>query len=254
MKHSIKYYSIKLLSIKKISSTLYFLEFKILDEISIKPVPPQFIMLWVPGYEAIPMSVASFDEKDGVLWILVKPIGLTTKYLVGLVPGSYLGMYGFLGKGYIPYGDKFLFIAGGSGLAPILHYLKYLRCRPSRCHVLFGGWKREDIGGAPKLIEEFGGKAYTVCLEDCDYQGTLVDAYTEINVREYDAVIVSGPPGMIRNMIRKVGDSTNHYFILEETIKCGVGLCGECSLKNSGKLLCTDGPLFSYNDVVRVFS
>ncbi|ADI31356.1 dihydroorotate oxidase [Staphylothermus hellenicus] len=254
LKHSIRYYSIKLLSNNKISSNLYLLMFKTLDKPVTEPKPPQFIMLWVPGYEAIPMSVAGFNGENNTLSILVKPVGPTTKYLASMSCGSYLGMYGFLGREYIPPGNKFLFIAGGSGLAPILYYLKYLGCTPHKCHVLFGCWRRGEIGDAPRLISKLGGKPYTACLGECDYQGTILDAYTRINLEGYDAVIVSGPPEMIKNMLDKVNNTVNHYFILEETIKCGIGLCGKCSLGKLDKLLCIDGPLFNYEDTVRVYS
>ncbi|ABN69706.1 dihydroorotate oxidase B, electron transfer subunit [Staphylothermus marinus F1] len=251
---SIKYYSIKLINNNKLSLNLYLLDFKILDNIITEPKPPQFIMLWVPGYEAIPMSVAGFNSEDNTLSILVKPVGPTTRRLVSMSCGSYLGMYGFLGREHIPHGNKFLFVAGGSGLAPILYYLKYLGCTPDKCHVLFGCWRREEIGDAPRLISKLGGKPYTACFGECDYQGTILDAYTKINLGEYDAIIVSGPPEMIGNMLNKVNNNVNHYFILEETIKCGLGLCGKCTLRNLGRLLCIDGPLFNYEDTLRVYS
>ena len=60
-----------------------------------------------------------------------------------------------------------------------------------------------------------------------------------------------GPELMLRCMI----DMTNEfdvsiYVSLERYIKCGVGICGACSVDPLGKMVCADGPIFDAKELL----
>ena len=78
------------------------------------PKPGQFVMIWVPGVDEIPMSIAGCDEMGN--WsITVKEIGECTKALNELKEGDYIGVRGPLGKHFeIPQEThKHVFLVGG---------------------------------------------------------------------------------------------------------------------------------------------
>ena len=61
------------------------------------PKSGQFVMIWVPGIDEIPMSISAYDEKGN--WnITVKNIGECTNELCELKVGDYIGVRGPLGN------------------------------------------------------------------------------------------------------------------------------------------------------------
>ncbi len=251
---NIHYTTIQVIENKQLSSTLYLIRSKIKGFFP-HPQPPQFIMLWVPGYEAIPMSIAGYNDENKTIDIIVKPIGPTTRYLAGIRKGAYLGIYGPLGKPLVPSGKKFLLLAGGSGIAPIAHYVTALRCgKENYCKVIFGAWTKEEVGNVGEYIQSIGAEVTTVCDEGCDYKGTVVDVYRDEDKAEYDAIISSGPLAMSREVYkhtpREVLDRL--YIVFETHVKCGLGVCGSCVIPGTSLLLCVDGPAFLAKQIEKV--
>jgi len=208
-------------------------------------------MVWVPGCEAIPLSIVRYSEN--YIEYLVKPVGPTTSKLVEpSTVSSHVGVYGPLGKPLLPVnGDSYLFIAGGSGLAPVLHYLDKLKS--GRKTVVYAAWSFEEVGAVPEIVSSLGGEVVTACLSrECDVNGLASDALDYVNLEEYSYVIVSGPMEMIRSVARRI--EPKHYaktvVILESTVKCGLGLCGTCRVfPDKSLFLCIDGPGFYLSDV-----
>jgi len=236
--------------IDRVSKTLYIVKVKLEESLS-NPKPPQFTMVWVPGYEAIPLSIARYS--GNYIEYLVKPVGPTTSKLVEpIMVSKYIGVYGPLGKPLLPVsGDSYLFVAGGSGLAPVLHYLDKLKSR--RNTVVYAAWSFEEVGAVPEIVSSLGGEVVTACLSrECDVNGLASDALDYVNPEDYSYTVVSGPMEMIKSIARRI--EPKHYaktvVILESTVKCGLGLCGTCRVFSGKSLfLCIDGPGFYLSDV-----
>ncbi len=75
--------------------------------------PGQFVMVWVPGVDEIPMALSSENT------ITVQKAGDATSSLFALGSGDKLGIRGPFGNGFTK-GEKILAIAGGIGAAPLL--------------------------------------------------------------------------------------------------------------------------------------
>jgi len=218
----------KITGIDRVSKTLYIVKVKLVAKLG-NPQPPQFTMVWVPGCEAIPLSIARYS--GNYIEYLVKPVGPTTSKLVEpSMVSKYIGVYGPLGKPLLPVnGDSYLFIAGGSGLAPVLHYLDKLKGK--RSTVVYAAWSFEEVGAVPEIVSSLDGEAVTACFSrECDVKGLASDALNYVNPEDYSYIIVSGPMEMIRSIARRI--EPKHYtktvVILESTVKCGLGLCGTC--------------------------
>ncbi|PKL59466.1 MAG: dihydroorotate dehydrogenase electron transfer subunit, partial [Methanomicrobiales archaeon HGW-Methanomicrobiales-4] len=78
---------------------------------SFKSVPGQFVMVWVPGVDEIPMALSAPDA------ITVQEIGEATRILGGFQPGDMIGIRGPFGNGFSASG-RVMAIAGGVGAAP----------------------------------------------------------------------------------------------------------------------------------------
>ncbi|MDP2797861.1 MAG: dihydroorotate dehydrogenase electron transfer subunit, partial [Methanoregula sp.] len=68
--------------------------------------PGQFVMVWVPGVDEIPMAL-SYENS-----ITVQKVGDATSALFNLGPGAKLGIRGPFGNGFTR-GEKMLAIGGG---------------------------------------------------------------------------------------------------------------------------------------------
>ena len=79
--------------------------------------PGQFIMVWVPGVDEIPMALSSANS------ITVQVVGDATSALAIMSPADLLGIRGPYGNGFTK-GEKVLAIAGGVGAAPLLPLAK----------------------------------------------------------------------------------------------------------------------------------
>lgn len=251
--HGDKYYSTaRVISKEHLSRKYVLLELQILGYFK-KPKPPQFIMLWIPGYEAVPMSIAGFKPPDRIL-LFIKRAGETTEYIYrDLGKGSLVGVIGPLGKPLtFDRNSRLLFLAGGSGLASIMHYIRHHRCSPNKCLTVYGNWSSRDMGRIPDLISDLGSRVVTICLDEgCDFRGLVVDAFKAIG-EDFDYIISCGPIDMIKDILSYSRNIDKHIVILDSLVKCGLGLCGSCIIHGTRYCLCTDGPGFYARDVLNI--
>ena len=88
------------------------------------PKPGQFIMVWIPGVDEIPMSISSYDN-NGDWAITVKNVGECTNSIHALKVGDYIGVRGPLGNFFeMPQKKKkhLFLIGGGIGMVPLNFY------------------------------------------------------------------------------------------------------------------------------------
>jgi len=213
------------------------------------PKPPQFFMVWVPGVDEIPLSVADYDGRTISFIYEVKGAG--TNALSRLGPGSYLGLKGPLGKPLkVVEGSSTLLVVGGSGVAPTPYITKYLSSSGCSFEVVWGVKKRSELFNLGSLMS---GVVYIhVATEDCSvgYCGLASELARElISKYKYDLVVGVGPKGMLKSLC-EVTSGLDTYVVLETMVKCGVGLCGSCVLPGTEKLLCVDGPMFECGEVM----
>jgi dihydroorotate dehydrogenase electron transfer subunit len=247
--HKIQYSSAHIRRVEKISNNLHLVE-AFLEKELYNPEPPQFVMTWIPGYEAIPLSIALYRRKT--IWFLVKPVGETTHAMTSR-SGYYIGLYGPLGRPLLPLdGYRYLFIAGGSGIAPIIHYADKL-CRSRSCDTVYCAWRSGEVGKIPELMKNLGTRVATVCMDHgCDVKGLASDAIRYLRLEDYDYIVVSGSRALIDSIVENIDRRlySRTIVVLESRVKCGLGLCGECRIsEKSDKLLCVDGPGFYLSEV-----
>ena len=72
---------------------------------STTPKPGQFLMIWVPGVDEIPMSISYYKE-NGDWAITVKNVGECTNSINNLKVGDYIGVRGPVGSSFQVPQDK----------------------------------------------------------------------------------------------------------------------------------------------------
>jgi dihydroorotate dehydrogenase electron transfer subunit len=213
-----------------------------------KVSPGQFIMVWIPGMDEIPMSVSFIGGTAG---ITVKEVGEATRALSSLQRGDGIGVRGPYGNGWRLPPGRVLCVGGGVGMAPIATAVEAIGDR-GRVDVAIGA---RDIG---EIIFEARARSFSgdvrVATDDGSYghKGTAVSLADEMmREKRYDMVLGCGPEVMnyyLQKACRENGVPCQ--LSLERLMKCGAGLCGSCVI--DGMRVCTDGPVFSGDEVMRM--
>lgn len=228
------------------------------------PKPGQFVMVWVPGVDEIPMSLSNCDN-NGSWAITVKKIGECTNKMFNLGTGDYIGIRGPLGNHFkIPTdtSKKIFLIGGGIGMAP-LKFLSNELTRRKIKHKIIEGAK---IDGDLMFMDYFqvSTKNYfevQYCTDNGSYgiKGVVSDVFKEmveeLNEKDRSNLIVysCGPEIMLYKLFQLCQKyNIEFYASLERIMRCGCGLCGLCALDPLGLLVCKDGPIFNLDTLKKI--
>ena len=204
--------------------------------------PGQFFMILIPGIDEIPMSVSYISkEYQGFTF---RRVGDATAELFSKKAGDIIGIRGPLGNGFDLRGEHLLFIGGGTGISAIAPAVEKAVSQGKQATVILGAKTRDELFFVDRLKNVAD---VNISTDDgsIGYHGFASDLAEEmIRDRLFDLVITCGP----ELMMKKVVDVCNNRNIevqasLERYIKCGMGICGQCTICN-GLRVCKDGPVF----------
>ncbi len=238
------------------------------------PEPGQFVMIWVPGIDEVPMSISGCDDVRNCA-ITVKNVGECTKAIHDLKVGDYIGVRGPLGNCFkIPKekSKKIIIVSGGIGTAP----LKFLANKLDRKHIPFDMIEATKSKNELIFLEDFNqfesatsNVMFCTELDDFSKQSSadsknFKPEFTGLAHNNFDVLLKKYFSEGISNfivytcgpeiMIYKVFEICEKYNIelqasLERIMRCGCGLCGLCAIDPLGLLVCKDGPIFSSKDL-----
>ena len=243
----------RILKIRTESPTVKTLTFE--DNQCAKARPGQFLMLWVPGVDEIPLSVLDAEE-NGLVSVAVKEVGEATTVLHDKKVGEVVGVRGPFGNGFTLKGDRVLMVSGGTGTAPILFLAKELAIRATRLISVVGAKTRGELLLVNNMRRILDKKKMRVIAttEDGSY-GVKGFATTPLQSflanEKFDMIYTCGP----ELMMRKVFDLAEKFGValeasLERLMRCAIGLCGSCVI---GKYrVCRDGPVFTVSQLREV--
>jgi len=110
------------------------------------------------------------------------------------------------------------------------------------------GVKGYNVVILDKLIEE--AKAGTAMKVICD--GNMCRR-EEVTVSPIDCVYACGPELMMKAVSDKCFDAgVNAQLSVERYMKCGFGVCGQCSVDDSGIRMCKEGPCLDNEQVRKI--
>ncbi len=195
--------------------------------------PGQFIMVWVPGYGEVPMSLSSIsDEKS----FTIKAYGDVTKKIVDQKPGERIFFRGPYGKGFTRKDGKKLLVGGGSGIASLI------TLKDEDTYALISAKTKNDL----IFANRFDADHLYLATDDgsAGVRGYPVDALKNIDITKFSAIYVCGPEMMLKTVFDYLKDKGVYTeFSLERLMKCGIGICDSCSM--GGVQVCRDGPVFN---------
>ena len=227
----------KILETKKETNNVKTIKFEYTNNTQ----PGQFFMIWVPGFDEIPMSV-SYIEKD-VKGITFKKVGDATKALFELKQGKKIGIRGPYGNGFKIEGKKILIVAGGTGIAMILPVVEAYIKKNILPTIIIGAKNKDELFFENRL-KKLDLKIYVTTDDGSKgFKGLSTDLAKNI-IKEYkfDTVLTCGPELMMKKLF-EICSNISFQASLERYIKCGIGICGQCCVDN-GLRVCKEGPVF----------
>ncbi len=241
----------------------YTLELEPTDGPALPWLPGQFTMLYAFGVGEAPISISGDPDRRDRIEHTIRNVGSVTAALVAAGPGTVLGVRGPLGTGWdvnSGKGGDVVFVAGGIGLAPlrpaVLELISH-RADYGRVVLLYGARTPEDILFSDDLRSwaERHGIVVEVTVDNGQHAWRgRVGLVTQLVSRAgFDAsralALVCGPEVMMRYAAQALSDRgvrpERLRLSMERNMKCGVGLCGHCQLREL--FLCVDGPVLGYD-------
>ena len=215
------------------------------DRLAAKAKPGQFLMLWIPGIDEIPLSI--LEAANGLVSVSVKAVGDATRHLHAFEAGATVGIRGPFGNSFTESRGRVLLVSGGTGTAPLLFLARQLSAKTERLSFVEGAKTKDEL----LFIRELGGicneKSLITTTEDgtAGLQCLVTEPLAQLLDKEhFDMIYTCGP----EVMVKKIFELTEQRKLpleasLERLMRCGIGLCGSCMI---GKYrVCRDGPVFT---------
>jgi dihydroorotate dehydrogenase electron transfer subunit len=219
--------------------------FTVRDKLCSDAKPGQFLMLWIPRVDEIPLSV--LNGGDGEVSVAVKAVGEATQALHGLKSGDIIGVRGPFGNTFTENRGRILMVGGGTGTAPLLFLARKLAAKAGRLSFVMGAKTRGELLFLDELDALCTEESTIATTEDGSYglKCLATEPLAELLKREeFDMVYTCGPETMVRRVFELAEQrGLALEASLERLMRCGIGLCGSCVI---GKYrVCRDGPVFS---------
>ena len=222
--------------------------------------PGQFLIVRTDEKgERIPLTISDYDVEKGTVTIVTQEIGASSRDICSLEAGeAFEDVVGPLG---IPSdfvektaqelaGERFVFIAGGVGAAPVYPQAKWLHSLGVPVDVILGAKNSELLIYRDELAAVCDN--LYVCTDDGSegFKG-LVTAMLENLVREqgkkYTRAVAIGPMIMMKFATRTAMSLSLPIVVSLNTLMVdGTGMCGACRVTVGGKtrFACVEGPEF----------
>jgi sulfhydrogenase subunit beta (sulfur reductase) len=229
--------------------------------------PGQFVMVDLPGFPPLPISISRY-RPDGID-LTIRAAGPATTQLTRLGPGDEIGLRGPLGTAWPierGVGRDIVIVTGGIGLPPLRPVIDAIlsqRLRFETVRLYYGARTPKDLLFTDEL-ERWAARddmevAVTVDRAGPEWTGAvgivthLFDRATWDGSRAVAFVV--GPERMMTataEVLYERGLAPDRIFVsMERHMECGIGLCGHCQM--GPYFVCKDGPVFSLAQLTAVF-
>jgi dihydroorotate dehydrogenase electron transfer subunit len=204
--------------------------------------PGQFVMVWLPGDDELPMSLSYTDGPSK--GVTIKAMGRTSRRAQSIQRGDKIGVRGPYGNHFDLSPKRLLLVSGGSGAAALAPAAERVLAVGAHVTVALGATR------APELLfkERFRtmGAELEVTTDDGSEgsKGFVTTVAERLLASEpFDTVWTCGPEVMMKKVIVAArGRRVPVFCSMERHMKCALGMCDACAF--GPYHVCVDGPVF----------
>ena len=237
---------VKIQDVERESPTVKTFSFR--DKLCAKAEPGQFVMVWIPGVDEIPMSLSAISPK-GLASITVACVGEATKVFHQKKIGDVLGIRGPYGTSFTLTSGNVMIVGGGTGLIPLMPLTEKIVRLATKIAFLLGAKTKDELLFLDRIKQMLSkvNAEIIATTEDGSYglKGIVTDqAEKKLAKERFDMVYTCGPEQMMhRIFILAEQYDTPLQASLERIMRCAIGLCGSCVI--GGFRVCKDGPVLT---------
>ncbi len=237
----------KIATVKKVIRETERIKTFILD-LETRAMPGQFGMFWIPGVDEKPMSLSYIN---GSMGFTVLKMGPFSSKMHEVKEGDRIGVRGPMGRGFKLKGERIILVGGGVGVAPLAPLAEKAADQGMEVTAIIGAMTAKELLFVDRIRN--AGAEVWLATDDgtAGIKGFTTDVLRELLAGDtYDQCYTCGP----EIMMVKVMDQTREKGIptqvsLHRYFKCGVGLCGQCAMDDTGFRVCKEGPCFRDKDM-----
>ncbi len=204
--------------------------------------PGQFVMVWLPGDDELPMSLSYTDGPSK--GVTIKAMGDTSRRTLGLHPGARVGIRGPYGNHFDLAARRILVVGGGSGTAVLAPAAERALASRAQVTVALGATKAHELLFKDRL--RAAGARVEVATDDGSEgaRGFVTGVAESLLASDrFDAVWTCGPEVMMKKVAGLAAPRQVPVFCsVERHMKCALGMCDACAL--GPYHVCVDGPVF----------
>jgi dihydroorotate dehydrogenase electron transfer subunit len=201
----------------------------------------QFVMIWFPGDDELPMSLSYVGPRKGVT---INAMGATSRHALATATQAPVGIRGPYGNSFDVTPRRILVVGGGSGTAVLAPAAEAAAAGGSAVVSALGA----TTGSELLFVDRMRAVSEAVHLATDDgsvgHHGFVTDVAAGLLERgTFDVVWTCGPEVMMKKVIAAAdGRSTPVVCSLERHMKCALGMCDACAI--GPYHVCRDGPVF----------
>jgi len=211
--------------------------------------PGQFVMLWLPGVDQKPFSIAY--DTGTAFGLTIFAVGTMTKKLFEANVGDRVGITG-------PYGNPFsiqtqthyIMVAGGYGAGPLGLLAERLINKHATVDFCVGA-RTKDLLLFEKRMAKLPYVTVHVATDDGSrgHKGYVTDIVKKILTepnKKNTLVATCGPEPMEVTVLNLCNTfAVDCEISIERYMKCGFNVCGQCCVDGLGIPMCSVGPVVS---------
>lgn len=209
--------------------------------------PGQFVMLWLPGVGEKPVGISG--EKGGKFSVSVCAVGPVSEAINRLKKGDRLGFRGPFGTSYTLMEDveTIATVGGGYGSAPLAYLAEHAIAQGKKVVFIEGARSRGRIL-FKKRMEKAGAEVLLATDDGSEgFRGYSTEVLENaLKEHKIGAIYTCGPEIMMKKvaLIAKEAHIPSQLS-MERYMKCGMGICGQCAVDDSGLCMCRAGPVIA---------
>ena len=199
-----------------------------------------------------PISLHDVREDKKELDLLIQKVGDGTEWLSTRKEGDKVNVIFPLGNGFnteLVEDKPVLLVGGGVGSAPLYYLAEELKKGGNEFTILIGARSAKDLYRR-EAYEALGRVEYTTEDGSLGEKGYVTNH--SLLAERYDYIYTCGPKPMMMAVARYARENNIACEVsLENKMACGLGACLCCveDTKEGHKCVCTDGPVFSIDEL-----
>lgn len=207
--------------------------------------PGQFVMLWIPGVNEKPFSIAyDTGEEFG---LAIAKVGPSTEKLFECNAGDRVGIRGPYGRPFteVKGAREVMMVGGGYGTAPLATLVEQLVSKGVKARFINGARTESKLLFRDRLAQLDAEIYYTTDDGSLGEKGRVTLPLERLlKTGTIDFIYACGPEPMekaIFDLAEKYNVSSQ--ISIERYMKCGYGICGACAVDGTGQPMCLEGPV-----------